>query len=319
MKTKTSKTVLWVRSLVLLPLLALLIYSFSSNKKVEKHISSDTSGINYTARSIDIEVLGNDTYKIDDMFATKETFISTINKLHQDITLEIRNRIINIHVNDQKMVSDEEVWFIYNSVIDYGFHRIVTYNQEIIREKGNKPFAIKSSKKQKDATKKQVAEYNTLAKKYNEQSENKRIIKLKDVKRLEYLYNVMNEKQKAKAEPFPNLPPPPPVTPETPKKMKEKELPPPPPIPNNITPEQKKKMQGAIIHYNKNVPPPPPKSPLDHVIELAKKGATFYYEDKKVSSDKAIELLKNNKNLNTSTNTINGVSIVKIHTEPVRS
>ena len=56
--------------------------------------------------------------------------------MHQDITPKIRNRVINIHVNNRKIVSDKEVWFIYNAMIDYGFHRIVTYNQEIIREKG---------------------------------------------------------------------------------------------------------------------------------------------------------------------------------------
>ena len=42
-------------------------------------------------------------------------------------------------------------------------------------------------------------------------------------------------------------------------------------------------------------------TPLDHVIEMAKKGATFYYEGKEVSSDWAIELLKNNKSLNIET------------------
>ena len=48
-------------------------------------------------------------------------------------------------------------------------------------------------------------------------------------------------------------------------------------------------------------PPPPPKSPLDHVVDMAKKGATFYYEGKKISSDKAVEILKANKSMNIST------------------
>ena len=47
--------------------------------------------------------------------------------------------------------------------------------------------------------------------------------------------------------------------------------------------------------------PATPKTPLDHVIEMAKKGATFYYENEKISSDKAIELLKNNEYLNIDT------------------
>ncbi len=227
MKTKTSKTKIWSRSIALLPLLAVLVYSFSAHKKVEKHMATEDPEMHHTARSIEVEVLENGTYKIDGIATTKATFVSTINKLHQDITPEIRNRIINIHVNDQKLVSDEEVWFIYNSVLDYGFHRIVTYNQEIIRSKGNKPFAIESSDKQNGATKKQMDEYNVLAKKYNKQPANKRIIKLKDVKRLEYLYSLMNESQKNNAQPLPNYPPPPPKSPKV-KKVEPLDIPPPP-------------------------------------------------------------------------------------------
>jgi hypothetical protein len=47
-------------------------------------------------------------------------------------------------------------------------------------------------------------------------------------------------------------------------------------------------------------PPPPPPSVLDHVIEMAKKDAIFYYEGKSISSDKAIEIVKNNNSINIS-------------------
>ena len=48
-------------------------------------------------------------------------------------------------------------------------------------------------------------------------------------------------------------------------------------------------------------PPPPPPVPTnttDYMIQMAKKGALFYYEDKKITSDKAIEITKKNKNIN---------------------
>ncbi|MDC1379811.1 hypothetical protein N8273_04155, partial [Algibacter sp.] len=67
-----------------------------------------------------------------------------------------------------------------------------------------------------------------------------------------------------------------------------------------------------------DIPPPPaPKSPLDYVIDMAKKGATFYYNGKKISSDIAIELLKKNKNLNISSKTNKGVNVVNIQTDPI--
>jgi len=221
MKTHTSKQKMWLRSLVLLPLLALTLYSFSSTKHVEKEIFSESTDSHRIARSIDIKVFDNGTYEVDGITATKKSFVSVINQLHQDITPEIRNQIINIHVNNGKAVSDEEVWFIYNSVLEYGFHRIVAYNQEIIRAKGNKPFAITSTdtqkrtkvisknKNQDGASREQMKEYNRLAKQYNSKDEKARIIKLKDYKRLKYLYDLMSAKQKKSAEPFPNFPPPP--------------------------------------------------------------------------------------------------------------
>jgi hypothetical protein len=267
MKTKTSKTALWLRSLILLPLLVITLYSFSEKIIIEKEIKSSI----------------------------------------------------------------------------------------VIQQK---------------ATPEQIAEYNKLAKKYNAQPENQRIIKLKDINRLEYLYNLMSKTQKANAESFPNCPPPPPPPPvqivdtnkasgeflkikaEFDKKgneygksvnryLKEKKgnitelgnlyteviqlykkytvlaekenlLVPPPPPP---APPMVKKSEISDIPPP---PPPEPKAPLDHVIEMAKKGAAFYYNDEKISSDKAIDLMKNNKDLNISSKTINGKSIVKIQTEPIR-
>ena len=63
---------------------------------------------------------------------------------------------------------------------------------------------------QKGATPNQVAEYNILAKKMSAQPKNNPIIKLKDIKRINYLYKVISATQKESAQPFPNFPPPPP-------------------------------------------------------------------------------------------------------------
>lgn len=78
------------------------------------------------------------------------------------------------------------------------------------------------------------------------------------------------------------------------------------------------------IYTNKNdisIPPPPvpptPTSPLDYTISMAKKGATFMYEDEEISSDKAIELLKQNKELNIKSQNRNGKQIIRITKNPV--
>jgi hypothetical protein len=61
----------------------------------------------------------------------------------------------------------------------------------------------------KKATKQQIEEYNKIAKTYNNVSKADMIVKLKDVKRLKYLYSLMSKAQRKSAQPFPDFPPPP--------------------------------------------------------------------------------------------------------------
>ena len=129
---------------------------------------------------------------------------------------------------------------------------------------------------QKGASREQMKEYNALAKKYNEMSRENMRVKIKEVERMKYIYGLMSDKQKADAEPFPEFPIPPEMpTFRSPPEVRDVSPPPP--------------------------PPPTPPSPLDHVIEMAKKGGTFYYEGKEISSDRAIELIKSNEDLNIET------------------
>ena len=163
-------------------------------------------------------------------------------------------------------------------------------------------------KQQETATKTQMADYNILAKKYNtmiSKGGNIRIMK-SDVDKLTNIYEIMSDEQKISAQPFPDFPEPPPA-PNAPLVHRgEKSDIPPPPSPNV------KKEEIS------NIPPPPtPPSPLDYAIDMAKKGATFFYEGKEVSSDKAIDLLKKNKELNIESIAKNGKAEVRITKEPV--
>lgn len=186
-------------------------------------------------------------------------------------------------------------------------------------------FSFSTTIQQDKATPKQVAEYNKLAKKYNEQPKNNRIIKLKDINRLEYLYNLMTPAQKKLAQPFPDCPPPPPAPKKARKvhKQHSKNMlpPPPPPIPADATEEQIRKYEKTIKAYEKEVekahhdlehandfvhkgdisnipPPPPPMSPVEFIKHNAKKGHEFYYNNKKISSKQAIEIARENHDIN---------------------
>lgn len=228
---------------------------------------------------------------------------------------------------------------------------------------------------QDGASRKQMAEYNKLAKYYNDMSKNNRRILRADVERLEYIYRLMSDKQKADAEPFPDFPEPPPA-PKAPNTTMEPKtnvasslnFPAPPRSPKsspslnttNYANQQLKEIienqdpydvVGTSIKVNPNSPqpfgvfngelskttppsspralkgkaisipapplPPEPVEPLDYIIDMAKKGATFYYEKKEISSDKAIELMKNNNSINIDSRSKNGTPIVRLSKEPI--
>lgn len=102
--------------------------------------------------------------------------------------------------------------------------------------------------------------------------------------------------------------PPPPHPPESPEVIKG-EISDIPPSPSTFI------LKGKAS----SIPTPPePVTPLDHVIAMAKKDATFLYEGKEISSDKAINLMKNNKDLNIDSRNAKGKKpVVKISTEPI--
>nr|WP_299383059.1 M56 family metallopeptidase [Allomuricauda sp.] len=162
MKTKTSRPTIIIRSLLLLPILTLLLMGFSDKKTVPQ------------ASNEDIQFTVQDT--------------------------------LPIQMEDDHMTN--------------------TPTQE-------------------GASRKLMAEYNKLARHYNNMPKNAMRVLLKDVERLTYIYNLMSEKQRADAEPFPQFPEPPPP-PQEPKVKEIKEVPPP--------------QSPVITEEVKELPPPPPKS-----------------------------------------------------------
>jgi beta-lactamase regulating signal transducer with metallopeptidase domain len=417
MKTQTSKTRIWLSRLLLMPLLAILVYGFSGRAIVEKAIETQVplenslslknqnSTKKSTARNIDIKILDNDNYLVDDMSATKKTLVKVVNRLHKDITPDIRKKIMNIHVSGSRNISNRDIWFIYDALLDYGFYRIVHEGQEIIRGKGNTPFAMTSGDYpdptlQKGASKEQMAQYNKLAGYYNTLlSDNKSVrIKLKDVERLTSIYSIMSDKQRKVAAPFPDFPeapnsPPKPTNPTNPRLIEVAEAPEIFEIEDVIKEqnttlvevlEQKdertitgtRDVKGQTLYYtskkgtttyynrwgqkvdrkgdiidpeqthaedviagqviskiykdgtiiaefnseNVSIPPPPPPAPpkIPSIRTLSERGAVFYYEGKEISSEKAIKLTDNTKDLNLLIKAIDTKQpIVKISKQPI--
>ena len=129
--------------------------------------------------------------------------------------------------------------------------------------------------------------------------------------------------------------PPPPPAPAKVEKGGTSSIPPPPPTPdqvekyvNNIIETQEIIFEDKVIaidgrgvifdRFSRPKPPVPPKSPLDHVIEMAKKDAIFYHEGKEITSDKAIKILKNSTKINIDTRRSNSDRpVVRLSSKPI--
>lgn len=216
MKTQTSKTRIWLSTLLVLPILAILFYSFAEREYVEK----DQYPLNSIQQELDKANKLNVVY-IDG--ATKEQ------------VAEYNTWAKKIHA-ESKLLSEDATWY---PPIDekelIKFSNI--YRRMSSKQKNNAvefPFPnldVKPSEQQK-ATKEQVAEYNAWAKKMNsaikkaEESNGKNdypIIKKKEYDKYYNIYrNLISKAQRANAEAWPNIPPPPPPPPSVPEPLKTK-------------------------------------------------------------------------------------------------
>lgn len=69
----------------------------------------------------------------------------------------------------------------------------------------------------------------------------------------------------------------------------------------------------------RNPPPPPPVSPSLHIAEMAQKNATFFHNGNPITAEEAKQVIKNNKEVNISSHTNNGVSTVIISSKPIET
>lgn len=166
-----------------------------------------------------------------------------------------RFTVMKTHTSKTKIRLRSLFLFTLLAFLIYGFSTRI----EVQKNKSN---ITTNYLQKKGATKAQLEAYNQLAKKYNAQAIENRIIKRKDIERLEFLYGLMTQTQKAKAEPFPECIPPPPS----------------PPYPPRVS-----------------------TSLLDQIIRMANENAAFLYKNNRISSDQAINLVKNKKNLRIET------------------
>ena len=347
MKTHTSKRAIWFRSILLLPLLSLLIYGFSTKEVLIKQVEKSAVFAGDTIEDIKIIIDQNSQLTLNGIPVNLENLKTEINKhnthlsptqkqkylsanvgLYSEKDNDLAESIIgilyasnyrNLSMYNLKNMEDAnlDTNFIVNSLSGKTVEEAEILHQEHLKElekfktarvnvknDENNPWSVQVGEPeerdentgeiiQQKATEAELAEYNKLAIKYNAVDIEKRIIKKKDLERLEIIYKKMTDAQKAKAQPFPECIPPPPPPPPAPKVKKgEKSDIPPPPPPAPKAPSA----DNGNLYTPAQAPPPPNSNKVEYIKELAKRGAVFYIGPHKYSAEEAIKMVQKSTN-----------------------
>ncbi|MEM7185805.1 MAG: M56 family metallopeptidase [Bacteroidota bacterium] len=268
MKKQTSQRGIWLRTLILLPLVAILVYSFSDTRVIETKA----------------EINSEETQKASEKEVA--TYNGLAKKYNEQFAMDPTTRVVKM--SDLNTLE--------------GIYKKMTPTQKAAAQPFPEcippppPAELKEQQKRK-ATLKEIKEYNKLAKKYNEMDPKNMWIDGKEITRMHYLYDLMTLDQRKKAEPFPSFPPPPPL-PDPPNLAEVADLPPPPPgvaevnefevaeLPPPPPPPGPPSTDGANEFKLADPPPPPPMPP--HAFD---ENSNFFFEGKSISYKKALKLI----------------------------
>ncbi|MEP0480288.1 MAG: M56 family metallopeptidase [Nonlabens sp.] len=302
MKTHTSNTSLVLRSLALIPILALLVISCGKE---------ETEFIEVEETIIEVEEIPTNKKLIIVDPTDSEGKITIQGKPHFYKITEDKIDIYNEHGELQDFESqgyeirrtDEEI--------------------EIIEVLEN-------------VTSKDIEEYNFQAKKHQKFIEEKGhvVVFKEDTKRMQLIFNSMSDQQKAENEPWPYLYWDNDITPG--------DIPPPPPPAAPSKVQGYIKVDGKIHYYTikendkafydrwgnkidvkdktveyldqKDLPPPPPADPIDY-IKNSGDNMNYYINDVKVNAEKAKVFIEKNGNKGVQIMPVNGVNSLKMTSE----
>jgi len=306
MKTNTSRKSFVFRSLLLLPLTALLLFGFSEHRQIERASSLD--------KIIKMDLLDNGSVQLEN----ETLHFNEVSKvLKRDYLQDFDAKKIKVEIHVAQPAHYNTLTNLTKEIKTTGIDLVEIFADEVVMDKGqlkeNVPITPTTTKlsaktmtvvgndikpQQQSASREEMKEYNALAKKYNEMDRNHMTIKKKDVMRLKEIYEKMSPKQREDAEPFPDFPPAPPA----------------PVAPMSA------KAPSAVKGVNPPLPPAPPAppKPIEHVKEMAEKGATFMFNGKEITAKKAIEIVQNNDEINIDSRASkNKKPIVKLSTDPI--
>ncbi len=301
MKTHTSKKIIWLRSLLLLPLVALMLYGFSSKQTIVKEI------VQTEAKEASTKKASKEQLATYNKLAKKYNAVAIEERKIPVTDLEVLEHIYGLMTAKQK----EEAQPFPECYLENKIGRYDTYAKDFMegaQKNGKKTFVIMINinsvnlNGKKSSIKTFKDDLNAITKGWTKQDFEEAHPSIliasssKDyLKKLEVEFQKTDYAQNKKGATLliPPPPPPAPKVPEPPKKVIKGEndgdanipSPPPPPAP---------KVDGKRI-YPAPAPPPPNPDPVEYIKELDKNGATFYIGPHGYSADEAIKMVQKSK------------------------
>jgi bla regulator protein BlaR1 len=121
MKTHTSKRAIWFRSLLILPLLCVLIYGFSTTETVERRTTNAFNTTNDTIDDIQIKIDENSKISLNGKIVALSNLKVEINKLNTNLSVAQKQKYlsasIDIENENLKNVADKVSEILYSSNI----------------------------------------------------------------------------------------------------------------------------------------------------------------------------------------------------------
>ncbi|MEM7382422.1 MAG: M56 family metallopeptidase, partial [Bacteroidota bacterium] len=203
MKKQTSKRVLWLKGLLLLPLTVLLLVSFSTTeiryREAYPHEKITLS------ESIEVRALIKPDLSL--WLNDKQVAISDLSEKLLEIVpaKSIKNSLV-VSTSPGIEIPAELLRQLKVELREIGISTLKLNNQELhINEfpEDPKPVLARHGTEKQGASEQQLEAYNKLAMKYNNQDPKKRLIPEADQIRMAALYSAMNAIQKAHSEAFP--------------------------------------------------------------------------------------------------------------------
>lgn len=199
MKTHTSRKSVLIKSLLLIPLLALLLYGFSETKveTISAPASIENSNtINYLDKIEEVTLTVRITKKGELLIKGQEVSMAAAERYVKELL--IRDRIIRAIILPDLEAPKQVIEDVNSMLEQYELAQINILGPEK---------SIREFSSHVGATKAQLATYNSLAKIYNKQPQASRVILKEDLRSLESVFRKMTEEQRIDAEPFPECAP----------------------------------------------------------------------------------------------------------------